>query len=101
MVLIIIDIPVIRDLAIMTSVGVTGLIFTKLMLIPVLLSYIGVSPEAAQRSLRAEAAERAAQHRDGPRVGRARAADAATLGHGRDHGRGGARRRRPEPCAPA
>ena len=59
MVLIIIDIPVIRDLAIMTSVGVAGLIFTKLILIPVLLSYIGVSPAAARRSLRAEAAERA------------------------------------------
>jgi predicted RND superfamily exporter protein len=59
MVLIIIDIPVIRDLAIMTSVGVAGLIFTKLILIPVLLSYIGVSPVAAQRSLKAEAAERA------------------------------------------
>jgi predicted RND superfamily exporter protein len=54
MVLIIIDIPVIRALAIMTSVGVTGLIFTKLVLIPVLLSYIGVSPGAAKRSLQDE-----------------------------------------------
>ncbi len=59
MVLIIIDIPVIRDLAIMTSIGVTGLIFTKLVLIPVLLSYIGVSPVAARRSLKDEAAEHA------------------------------------------
>ena len=59
MVLIIIDIPVIRDLAIMTSIGVTGLIFTKLVLIPVLLSYIGVSPEAARRSLKEELAEHA------------------------------------------
>ncbi|HSV34368.1 MAG TPA: MMPL family transporter [Ramlibacter sp.] len=59
MVLIIIDIPVIRALAIMTSVGVTGLIFTKLVLIPVLLSYIGVSPSAAKRSLQDEAAEHA------------------------------------------
>jgi predicted RND superfamily exporter protein len=59
MVLIIIDIPVIRALAIMTSVGVTGLIFTKLVLIPVLLSYIGVSPSAAKRSLQDETAEHA------------------------------------------
>ena len=59
MVLIIIDIPVIRDLAVMTSIGVTGLIFTKLVLIPVLLSYSGVSPKAARRSLRVDAAEHA------------------------------------------
>lgn len=50
-VLIIIDIPVIRDLAITTSVGVSVLIFTKLVLIPVALSYIGVSPAAARRAL--------------------------------------------------
>ncbi len=50
-VLIIIDIPVIRDLAITTSIGVTVLIFTKLVLIPVSLSYIGVSPGAAKRAL--------------------------------------------------
>lgn len=50
-VLIIIDIPVIRDLAITTSIGITVLIFTKLVLIPVTLSYIGVSPAAARRAL--------------------------------------------------
>ncbi len=50
-VLIIIDIPVIRDLAITTSIGVSVLIFTKLVLIPVTLSYIGVSPVAARRAL--------------------------------------------------
>ena len=50
-VLIIIDIPVIRDLAITTSIGVTVLIFTKLVLIPVTLSYIGVNPAAARRAL--------------------------------------------------
>ncbi|HXQ98918.1 MAG TPA: MMPL family transporter [Pseudomonas sp.] len=50
-VLIIIDIPVIRDLALTTSLGVTVLIFTKLVLIPIVLSYIGVSPKAARRSL--------------------------------------------------
>lgn len=50
-VLMIIDIPVIRDLAMTASIGVGVLIFTNLILIPVLLSYIGVSPKAAQRSL--------------------------------------------------
>ncbi len=50
-VLAIIDIPVIRDLAITTSIGVTALIFTKLVLIPVALSYIGVSQAAARRAL--------------------------------------------------
>jgi len=53
-VLMVIDIPVIRDLALTTSLGVTVLIFTKLILIPVLLSYIGVSEKAAARSVRAE-----------------------------------------------
>jgi predicted RND superfamily exporter protein len=55
-VLMVIDIPVIRDLALTTSLGVSVLIFTKLILIPVLLSYIGVSPKAAARSVRAEQA---------------------------------------------
>lgn len=50
-VLAIIDIPVIRDLAVTTSIGVTALIFTKLVLIPVALSYIGVSQSAAKRAL--------------------------------------------------
>ena len=51
-VLMIIDIPVIRDLALTTSLGVSVLILTKLVLIPVLLSYTGVNPKAAKRSLR-------------------------------------------------
>ncbi|NWL80935.1 RND transporter [Pseudomonas taiwanensis] len=50
-VLMIIDIPVIRDMALTTSLGVAVLIFTKLFLIPVLLSYFGVSPAAAKRSV--------------------------------------------------
>jgi len=54
-VLVIIDIPVIRDLAITTSVGVSVLIFTKLVLIPVALSYIGVSSAAARRALAEDA----------------------------------------------
>ena len=53
-VLMVIDIPVIRDLALAASVGVAVLIFTNLVLLPVLLSYTGVSPAAAARSLRAE-----------------------------------------------
>ena len=51
-VLIIIDIPVIRDLAITTSVGVSVLIFTKLFLIPVALSYFGVSKSAIKYALK-------------------------------------------------
>ena len=54
-VLMLIDVPVIHDLAVTTSIGVFVLIFTKLLLIPVLLSYVGVSPKAAQRSLRSDA----------------------------------------------
>ena len=50
-VLMVIDIPVIRDLALTASVGVAVLIFTNLILLPVLLSYTGVSAAAAQRSL--------------------------------------------------
>ena len=53
-VLMVIDIPVIRDLAVTASVGVAVLIFTNLLLLPVLLSYTGVSAAAAQRSLREE-----------------------------------------------
>lgn len=52
-VLSVIDIPAIRDLAIQASIGVAVLIFTNLLLLPVLLSYTGVSSVAARRSLRA------------------------------------------------
>ncbi|GAB3629941.1 RND family transporter [Pandoraea terrae] len=52
-VLSVIDIPVIRGLAISASIGVAVLIFTNLILLPVLLSYTSVSPRAAQRSLKA------------------------------------------------
>ncbi|MDB5985133.1 MAG: transporter [Nevskia sp.] len=50
-VLMVIDIPVIRNLALMTSIGVSILIFVVLLLLPVLLSYVGVSPRAAKRRL--------------------------------------------------
>ena len=56
-VLMVIDIPVIRELALTASIGVAVLIFTNLLLLPVLLSYTGVSAAAAQRSLREEKEE--------------------------------------------
>jgi uncharacterized protein len=53
-VLMVIDIPVIKDLALTASIGVAVLILTNLILLPVLLSYVGVSDAAAKRSLRAD-----------------------------------------------
>jgi len=50
-VLMLIDIAVIRDLALTASIGVAVLIVTNLILVPVLLSYVGVSPAAAARSV--------------------------------------------------
>jgi len=54
-VLMIIDIPVIRELAMTASIGVAVLVFTNLLLLPVLLSYTGVNFAAAERSLHVEA----------------------------------------------
>ena len=66
-VLMVIDIQVIRDLAITASIGVAVLIFTNLVLLPILLSYTGVSPAAAKRSLKAELSENNdTQHRKHP-----------------------------------
>jgi predicted RND superfamily exporter protein len=48
-----IDIAVIRELALAASLGVAALIFTNLILLPVLLSYVGVGADAARRSLNA------------------------------------------------
>ena len=48
-VLMIIKIPVIQDLAVTATIGVLTLIFTNLILLPILLSYTGVSKVAAQR----------------------------------------------------
>jgi uncharacterized protein len=56
-VLMVIDIPVIRELALTASLGVAVLIFTNLLLLPVLLSYVGVSPAAARRSLASGASQ--------------------------------------------
>lgn len=63
-VLLVIDIQVIKELAIAASIGVAALIFTNLILLPILLSYTGVSTKAAQRSLRAEEMERTGGRKD-------------------------------------
>lgn len=49
-VLMVIMIPVIQDLAITASIGVSVLIFTNLILLPVLLSYLGVRKKARTRA---------------------------------------------------
>ena len=56
-VLMIIQIQVIQDLAITASIGVLMLIFTNLILIPVVLSYTGVHPKAAEHAGRVAATE--------------------------------------------
>ena len=55
-VLLAIDIRAITDLALIASAGVAILIFTNLIMLPVLLSYVGVSKAAAARSMVAERA---------------------------------------------
>ncbi|WP_248768782.1 MMPL family transporter [Pseudomonas sp. MWU12-2345] len=60
-VLMVIDIPVIKDLAITASIGVAVLIFTSLLLMPVALSYVGVGAKAAERALKID--NRADSHR--------------------------------------
>jgi predicted RND superfamily exporter protein len=56
-VLMAIDIAVIKDLALTASLGVAVLIFTNLILLPVLLSYVGVGEAAAARALKADSEE--------------------------------------------
>ncbi|MCX7171896.1 MAG: MMPL family transporter, partial [Proteobacteria bacterium] len=53
-VLMVIDIRVIQDLAITASLCVAVLIFTNLILLPILLSFTGVSAKAAEHSLKSE-----------------------------------------------
>ncbi|MCO6056761.1 MMPL family transporter [Pseudomonas sp. MOB-449] len=60
-VLMIIKIEVIQNLAVISSIGVAVLIFTNLILLPVLLSFVGVSERAARRSLKEELAEEAGE----------------------------------------
>jgi predicted RND superfamily exporter protein len=55
-VLLLIKIAVIQQLALTASIGVAFLVFTNLILLPILLSYSGVSAKAAARSLRSETA---------------------------------------------
>jgi predicted RND superfamily exporter protein len=55
-VLMVIRISAIQELAVMASIGVAVLIFTNLALLPILLSYTGVSLKAAERSLKSEMA---------------------------------------------
>ncbi|ENO87795.1 efflux RND transporter permease subunit [Thauera linaloolentis] len=50
--LLVIDIGVIRELAISASIGVGVIIFTKMFLLPVLMSYLGVSPAALAHQAR-------------------------------------------------
>lgn len=47
-----IDIGVIRELAIGASIGVAVIVFTNLILLPVVISYIGISPRAVAQSKR-------------------------------------------------
>jgi predicted RND superfamily exporter protein len=54
----IIGIQEIHELAVIASLGVGILIFTNLILLPVLLSYVGVDKKAASHSLRAESVSR-------------------------------------------
>jgi predicted RND superfamily exporter protein len=54
-VLMTIKIEAIRELALIASLGVAILIFTNLIMLPMLLSYTGVSKKAAARSMRGEA----------------------------------------------
>ncbi|MFV3386756.1 efflux RND transporter permease subunit [Pseudomonas sp. NY15364] len=55
-VLSVIKIQIIQDLAVVASLGVAALIFTNLVLLPILLSYVGVNARAARRSLQSEEA---------------------------------------------
>lgn len=57
-VLSVIQIRVIQELALAASIGVAILIVTNLILVPILLSYVGVSAKAAERSLKTELAEK-------------------------------------------
>jgi uncharacterized protein len=63
-VLMLIKIKIIQDLVITASIGVVILIFTNLMLLPILLSYTGVNRKAADRSLREEAASASGQQKN-------------------------------------
>jgi len=61
-VLLVIRIGAIQQLAIAATIGVALLVVTNLIMIPIMLSYFGVSPKAAARSLRAGSAARDKKH---------------------------------------
>jgi predicted RND superfamily exporter protein len=66
-VLMIIEIQVIQDLAIIASLGVMTLIITNLILLPVILSYTGVSEKAAKKSRQAQLVDdQDAEHKQHP-----------------------------------
>tara|TARA_R110000764_G_scaffold90881_1_gene173353 strand:- start:3901 stop:6315 length:2415 start_codon:yes stop_codon:yes gene_type:complete len=55
-VLMVINIPVIQDLAIAATLGVSVLVLTNLIVLPILLSYAGISPRAVSRERAQQAA---------------------------------------------
>jgi predicted RND superfamily exporter protein len=61
-VLMVIKIGAIQQLATIATIGVALLVITNLILIPITLSYIGVNPIAAQRSLRADSSAGQKRH---------------------------------------
>ncbi len=61
-VLLIIDIGVIQQLALIASLGVAFLILTNLVLLPILLSYVGVGRKAAERALQIEEQDLRSEH---------------------------------------
>ncbi|MFN9586515.1 MAG: efflux RND transporter permease subunit [Pseudomonadaceae bacterium] len=50
-VLVLVDIPIIRELALSASIGFAMLVFTNLILLPILLSFTGISQESARRHI--------------------------------------------------
>ena len=84
-VLLVIDIQVIQELALTASIGVAVLIFTNLILLPILLSYVGVSAKAAASAAcapkQAETTAAASKH---PLWAVPRPLHAAALGDGGD-----------------
>ena len=91
-VLMVIDIPVIKDLALTASLGVAVLIFTNLILLPVLLSYVGVSDAARGASAEVRERARRATRASIACSGVARPLRREALGARRDHRFGAAAR---------
>ena len=83
-VLMVIDIAVIKDLALTASLGVAVLIFTNLILLPVLLSLRRRQRRAPPRAALQRRERRSPRRGVQPPVGRARALRRAALGAGRD-----------------